>query len=212
MLWLIQLDADEPEALKKMRLEREEREKREQEAKDAAAAADAKLRAETGKFVSGQDLREARMSDAYELEQKKLGSAGAETGPDIRQKVRAMQGAARRMRADKERLQHQSMKSGKTLAEVAEALMALLNDKMPEALGEIVMRWSEVISAAATKANAFMNGSFRVPRAQVLSMLLSMTVGGHTHTHTHTHTICIYTRTSRARAHTHTHTHTSRRR
>ena len=38
MLWLIQLDADEPEALKKMRLEREEREKREQEAKDAAAA------------------------------------------------------------------------------------------------------------------------------------------------------------------------------
>ena len=170
MLWLIQLDADEPEALKKMRLEREEREKREQEAKDAAAAADAKLRAETGKFVSGQDLREARMSDAYELEQKKLGSAGAETGPDIRQKVRAMQGAARRMRADKERLQHQSMKSGKTLAEVAAALTALLNDKMPEALGEIVMRWSEVISAAATKANAFMNGSFRVPRAQVLSM------------------------------------------
>ena len=71
---------DEPEALRKMREEREAREAREraekeakqQETNDAAAAADAKLRAETGNFISGQDLREARMVDEYERQKVDL--------------------------------------------------------------------------------------------------------------------------------------------
>ena len=170
--------ADEPEALRKMREEREAREAQAaqaaQDAADTAAAADAKRRAETGNFISGQDLREARMVDEYKRQKAAAGAAGAEAtgegGTDIRQKVRAMQGSAKRMRADKERLQHQSMRSGKSLAEVADAVVALLNAQLPEALGDMVLTSCESISAAAAKANAWMNGSFRVPRAQVLAL------------------------------------------
>ena len=81
-----------------MREEREARERAEQEAKDTAAAADAKKRSETGNFISGQDLREARMVDEYKRQQAEssasaggAGGAGQEGGIDIRQKVRDMQ-------------------------------------------------------------------------------------------------------------------------
>jgi hypothetical protein len=133
-----QMEVEEPEALRKMREEREAREKMEQEAKDAAAAADAKMRSATGNFVSGQDLREARMVDEYKKQQadavagggarQEVGSGGG--GGDIRQKLRAMQGSSSRMRADKQRLQQQSMKSGKGVEEVATDMIALLNGQV----------------------------------------------------------------------------------
>jgi len=167
--------ADEPEALRKMRDEREAREARERAereasnaaaASDTAAAADAKLRAETGNFISGQDLREARMVDEYKRQKAAAAAAGAdakgvysmyeqvqpgEGGTDIRQKLRAMQGSEKRMRADKERLQHQSMRSGKSLAEVEAVIVKLLNEQLPEALGDVVLTWCESISAAAPR-------------------------------------------------------------
>ena len=168
---------DEPEALRKMREEREARERAEQEAQDAAASADAKRRAETGDFIAGQDLREARLVDEYTRQQAAAGAAagsagagagaGAERKTDIRLKVRAMQGASTRAQVDKEALLHQSMRSQDTVEDVSGAVMALLNEEMPEALGDLVLCWSEQMAADAGKANAWMNGSFRVPRAEV---------------------------------------------
>ena len=174
---------DEPEALRKMREEREARERAEQEAQDAAASADAKRRAETGDFISGQDLREARLVDEYTRQQAAAGAAagsagagagagaGAERKTDIRLKVRAMQGASTRAQVDKEALLHQSMRSQDTVEDVSGAVMARLNEEMPEALGDLVLCWSEQMAADAGKANAWMNGSFRVPRAEVATHL-----------------------------------------
>jgi hypothetical protein len=175
-----QMEIEEPEALRKMREEREARERAAQEAKqqqasDDAAAADARVRAETGNFVAGQDLREMRMVEEFKRQQQapagqNRAAAEGAGGADIRQKVRAMQGSDKRKRVDKERLLHQSTRSELALEDAMQGMTTLLNAQLQEALGEIVMVWSEAIAAEASKANAWMNGSYRVPRAQVVGM------------------------------------------
>ncbi|EKX43070.1 hypothetical protein GUITHDRAFT_110795 [Guillardia theta CCMP2712] len=142
-------DMDEPEALRRMREERERQEAEEVAMKDAAR------RAEEKNFVAGQDLRESRLIDEYERQKKEKEGAEEASKGDIRARVKSMQGLEKRLRVDSEALLHQSM---------------LNMQPLEEELAEIVMRHHEATRQTAEKANAWMNGSFRIKSGRLLDI------------------------------------------
>eukprot|EP00288_Rhodomonas_lens_P016385 CAMPEP_0177709156 /NCGR_PEP_ID=MMETSP0484_2-20121128/10654_1 /TAXON_ID=354590 /ORGANISM="Rhodomonas lens, Strain RHODO" /LENGTH=618 /DNA_ID=CAMNT_0019220757 /DNA_START=17 /DNA_END=1873 /DNA_ORIENTATION=+ len=164
-----QAQADEPEALKQMRL------KREAEEREAAAAADAAKRSEDKNFVAGQDAREARLIEEYKKRAAEAGKKGEGEGEgevqmDIREKLKGMQGSAKRMKVDPDALLHQSELSGQSMRQVDKAVKAFLNRNHAAALGEFVMTYNAEVAERAGKANAFMNGSFRIPTGTLVSI------------------------------------------
>jgi hypothetical protein len=92
------------------------------------------------------------------------------TRTDIRERLKAMQGSSRRVRAVEEDLLHQSRLSGQSVTDVSASVMTFLNEALPQALGAICMRFDADISTRARKANSFMNGSFQVPVARILEL------------------------------------------
>eukprot|EP00285_Hemiselmis_virescens_P003000 CAMPEP_0173412868 /NCGR_PEP_ID=MMETSP1356-20130122/80508_1 /TAXON_ID=77927 ORGANISM="Hemiselmis virescens, Strain PCC157" /NCGR_SAMPLE_ID=MMETSP1356 /ASSEMBLY_ACC=CAM_ASM_000847 /LENGTH=618 /DNA_ID=CAMNT_0014374811 /DNA_START=145 /DNA_END=2001 /DNA_ORIENTATION=+ len=164
-------NADEPEAVRQMRLKREA----EEAAAEAAAVEDAKKRAKEGNFVSGQANREAKLVEAYEAAGGKKGQAGGgemEEAPprDIRETFRKMQGSERRKRVDEEELLHQSLVDSPPVADCGDAIAAFLNSNLKEELGKIAVRYNKELAELFGKRNSFQNGAYAIPEASVITI------------------------------------------
>jgi hypothetical protein len=168
-------EANEPEALRQMRLAREREEAEE------AAAAEARRRSDAKDFVSGQDVREQRLIDEHaakqqqQQQQQQVADGAPEELPDIRLRVKAMQkggggGGGRRASVDREALLHQSQRTEQSAAAAAAAITAFANRALPEALGAAALALSPALAAEAARANAFMNGALVVPTGRLLEL------------------------------------------
>lgn len=161
---------DEPEALKQMRLKREA----EEAAQSEEGRKDAEKRAKEGKFVSGQDVREARLAEQL----KAAGGAGRKGGGesdevptrDIRETLRKMQGSEKRKSVKEEALLHQSTIESPPVAECGPAIAKFMNENHAACLGAFAIQLNPELAASAGKANAFMNGAFVIPDAKILGM------------------------------------------
>lgn len=164
------VDANEPEALKQMRLKREAME----EAQSEKGMLDAEQRAKTGNFVSGQDVRELRLAEQV----RASGGSGAKGGGesdeaptrDIRETLRKMQGSEKRKRVKEESLLHQSEVDSPPIFECGAAIAAFLNGKHAAALGAFAIQLNPELAQSANKANMFMNGALVVPDAVIRSL------------------------------------------
>jgi hypothetical protein len=165
-----QAGADEPEALRQMRLKREA----EEAAQSEEGRKDAEKRAKEGKFVSGQDVREARLAEQLKAAggPGRRGGGESDEAPtrDIRETLRKMQGSEKRKRADEEALMHQSTVESAPVAECGPAIVEFMNKNHADCLGAFAIKLNPELAATASKANAFMNGALVIPDAKIVVM------------------------------------------